>query len=150
MEASNCGSVLAELEKWYRVISYMISNAPKVLLRSNSSLNRSGTSQILNKAYIASCFASTRLTFPLVNIIKQLELLLQAYCFETIAGSVVLEDHEEQVTVFAQDLVQYMALYLCRRALARTQRFVSLLEQVRTAGRKRWMVVQKRNQLVTV
>ena len=53
-----------------------------------------------------------RLTFPLVNLIKQLELLLQAYCFETIACSWVPEQHEEQAKTCAQDLVQCMALSL--------------------------------------
>ena len=59
-----------------------------------------------------------RLTIPLVNIIKQLELLLQAYCFETVACSIVPEQHEEQVTAFAQDLVQCMALHLAETVAA--------------------------------
>ncbi len=52
------------------------------------------------------------LTFPLVHLIKQLELLLQAYCFEIVACNHFPEPHAEKVHTFAQDLVQCMALSL--------------------------------------
>ena len=44
-----------------------------------------------------------RLTIPLANILKQLELLLQAYCFEAVATSMEPERHEERVVAFAED-----------------------------------------------
>ena len=53
-----------------------------------------------------------RLTFPLANILKQLELLLQAYCFEAVATSMEPERHEERVVAFAEDLIQCVALHL--------------------------------------
>jgi len=59
-----------------------------------------------------------RLTFPLVNLLKQLELMLQAYCFETIACSLTPAAHHEQVVAFAQDLVQCMALYLAEMVVS--------------------------------
>ena len=42
----------------------------------------------------------------------RVEALLQAYCFETIASCSQPREHAEQVRVFAQDLVQCMALHL--------------------------------------
>ena len=53
-----------------------------------------------------------RLTFPLASILKQLELLLQAYCFETVATSRDPERHEERAVTFAEDLTQCVALHI--------------------------------------
>ena len=119
--ASNCDSVLEDLEEWYTKLQPLGRDLHHEDLPEDPEDRRryfeqtwefSFTKEMVHQlSLLPDAWPLARLTFPL-DILKQLELLLQAYCFEAVATSMEPERHEERVGAFAEDLIQCVALHL--------------------------------------
>ena len=66
-----------------------------------------------------------RLMFPIRNLKKQMETLLQAYCFETAVTCGDAETQGPFIKRMAMHLGQYMAIYLAETVTALFQRVLS-------------------------
>ena len=76
-----------------------------------------------------------RLLIPIKNLVKQMETLLQCYCFETVAMCRHHERQDAYVHRLAKDLAQFLALFLAETVTELLQWRVSLPIQ-RASGRK--------------
>ena len=114
--------MLEDLEQWYTKLQPLgkelhHEDLPEDLDDQkryfDQSWDFSFTSKIKSQlSLLPDAWPLARLTFPLASILKQSELLLQAYCFEAVATSMEPERHKDRVEAFAGDLIQCVALHL--------------------------------------
>ena len=120
--ASNCDSVLEALDVWYTKLQPLGEELHHEELPDDPVDRKSYFDQKWDFAFtqevarelrlLPDAWPLARLTFPLASILKQMELLLQAYCFETVATSRDPEWHEGRAVTFAEDLTQSVALHI--------------------------------------
>ena len=120
--ASNCDSVLEALDVWYTKLQPLGEELHQEELPDDPVDRKSYFDQKWDFAFtqevarelrlFPDAWPLARLTFPLASILKQMELLLQAYCFETVATSRDPEWHEGRAVTFAEDLTQSVALHI--------------------------------------
>ena len=121
--ASNCDSVLEALDVWYTKLQPLGRDLHHEELPDDpvdrkryfeKTWDFAFTQEVAQQLLLLpDAWPLARLTFPLASILKQLELLLQAYCFETVATSRDPERHEERAVTFAEDLTQCVCTAHC-------------------------------------
>ena len=83
---------------------------------------RDGLEQFLS---LPATWPLARLMFPIRNLKKQMETLLQAYCFETAVTCAEVEAQSSFIKRMALHLGQYMAIYLAETITGLLQRVLT-------------------------